>query len=85
MTLTQYKDSHKLLITNRVSCSDEFFIKCLISKKRNRKTKRSVFFSLLGLRYNELFYFPFHDPWGNTVCTISKLQATQGQYEGDEE
>ena len=30
MMLTQYKDSKKLLVTNRVSCNDEFLIKCLI-------------------------------------------------------
>ena len=32
-----YKDSYKLLIMNRVLCSDEFFIKRLILEKKERK------------------------------------------------
>ena len=32
-----YKGSYKLFIMNRVSCSDEFFITHLISKKKERK------------------------------------------------
>ena len=29
------------------------------------------------------FYFLFSDSWNNIVHTISKLQTTQGQYNGD--
>ena len=34
------KDSYKLFIMNRILCNDEFFIKRLISKKKERKEKR---------------------------------------------
>ena len=34
------KDSYKLFIMNRIPCNDEFFIKRLISKKKERKEKR---------------------------------------------
>ena len=61
-----YKDSYKLLMS-RVSCSDEFFTKCLTStkkrkeKKNERKKERSVLLPLLGFHTNEFFYFLFHD------------------------
>ena len=32
-----YKDSYKLLVISRVSCSDEFFVKRLISSKKKKK------------------------------------------------
>ena len=42
------KDSCKHLIMGRVPCSDEFFIKRLISKKKKeRKRERKVLFPLL--------------------------------------
>ena len=42
------KDSCKHLIMGRVPCSDEFFIKRLISKKRKESNKeRKVLFPLL--------------------------------------
>ena len=41
-----YKDSYKLLIMNRVLCSDEFFIKRLILEKKRKKE-----------RMKELYYY----------------------------
>ena len=35
-----YKDSHQLLIMSGVSCGDEFFIKCLMSKVKKKKKKK---------------------------------------------
>ena len=70
---------------SRVLCSDEFFIKLLIYKRKKERKKESVLFPILVLHYNELFYFIFHDSWSNTVHTISKLQTTQGQYDGDKD
>ena len=44
--LNTYKDSYKLLTMSRVSCSDEFFIKGLISSTK-KKEARKVLFPLL--------------------------------------
>ena len=35
-----YKDSQQLLIMSGVSCGDEFFIKCLMSKVKKKKKKK---------------------------------------------
>ena len=37
--LNTCKDSYKLLIISQVSCSDEFFIKRLVSSKKKKKKK----------------------------------------------
>ena len=49
-----------------VQCSDEFFIKRLISKKKKKRKekkekKERKERSYLRLRFNEFFYFRFHD------------------------
>ena len=48
---------------SRVPCSDVFLIKCLISKKKQKKKERSYSIYWLGLRYNDffLFFFMFHE------------------------
>ena len=52
---------------SRVPCSDETFIKRLIKKKKKinirkkEKKERPYSLYLLGLRFNEFFYFLFHD------------------------
>ena len=42
--LNTFKNSYKLLIMSRVSCSDEFFIKRLISSKKKKKMKGVISF-----------------------------------------
>ena len=44
----------------RVQCTDEFFIKRLISKKEKKRKEKKERKKRL-IRFNEFFYFPFHD------------------------
>ena len=67
---------------NRVSCSDEFFIKRLTSKKKRKKErKKDVSYSLYqsGLHYNELFsfFFMIHE------ATRYTRHQSYKQHEGD--
>ena len=56
---------------DHVPCTDEFFIKRLISKKRKKER--------LGLHFDGFFqFFFFYDSWSNTVYTILKLQQHKG-------
>ena len=89
-----YKDSYKLFIMSRDLCSEEFLLNVWSQKKKwERKCliafinyvivirNRNCFLWLwLRVDYNELFYFPFHDSWSNTIYVISKLR-----YDRDEE
>ena len=55
------KDSYKLLIMSRVSCSDEFFIIRLIKKrkKERKKERRKSLISFIGYVYAIMNYFLF--------------------------
>ena len=76
------------LTMSRVSCSYDFFIKCLISKKKKKRKERKKEAPIPFTRFtlcNKSFYFLFHDSWSNTVYTILKLHTAQGRYDEDEE
>ena len=59
--LNTYKNSYKLLIT-RVSCSDEFFIKRLISSKRKKRKGLIPLISYVCTIMNSfVFFFMIHE------------------------
>ena len=81
------KDSYKLLIMSRVLCSDEFFIKRLIRKKKEIKEERKdlIPFTSVRFTFSWILLFSFHDSWSNTVYTMLKLHTILGRYDVDEE
>ena len=54
-----FKDSYKLLIMSCVLCSDDFFIKRLISKKKRKKERESQV-HVLSVFYPEVPCTTFH-------------------------
>ena len=72
---------------SRVLCSDEFFIKRLIRKKKEIKEERKdlIPFTSVRFTFSWILLFYFHDSWSNTVYTMLKLHTILGRYDADEE